>query len=138
MPNSNIASFTIQGEVLLNKCGPENLWGLNQHFPHILSTFSPHFHNKLPIPTNCQLIINHLSMFSPQIPYYSTMYQLSPHFKINILYLVPTSCQCTSSLWGECGDMLMWGKPGGNVETDLLLILLPYHSSIVGRVWGLC
>ena len=77
-------------------------------------------------------------MFPPQIPYYSTMYQLSPHIKINTLYLVPTSCQCTSSLWGECGDMLMWGKPGGNVETDLLLILLPYHSSIVGRVWGVC
>ena len=61
-------------------------------------------------------------MFPPQIPYYSTMYQLSPHFKINILYLVPTSCQCTSFLWGECGDMLMWGKPRGNVDTHLFLI----------------
>ena len=30
---------------------PENLWGLNQHFPTYYQ-FSPHFDNKFPIPTN--------------------------------------------------------------------------------------
>ena len=36
------------------------------------------------------------------------------------------------------GDMLMWGKPGENVDTNIFLILLINDSSIVGRMWELC
>ena len=36
------------------------------------------------------------------------------------------------------GNMLMWGKPGENVDTYIFLILLLNDSTIVGRMWGTC
>ena len=72
-------------EQLMDRENVGKLWGLNQHFTHILPTSPPHFNNNIPIPTNCQLLINYCTMFAPKIPHYSTIYPLSPHLKINIL-----------------------------------------------------
>ena len=131
-----------QISVLLKKCGPENLWGLNPHFPHILSTLSPHFINNVPIPTNSQLIINYLAMFSPKIPHYSTISPLSPHFKINILptvpYFVNAQVLCGEIVGTIVGTMLIWEKTGVNVDTYIFLILLLNDSTTVGRMWGTC
>ena len=103
----------------------ENLWGLNQHFPHILSILSTHFHNKRPIPRNCQLIINNLAMFLPTIPHCSTIYQLSSHYNTNILFSFPHLVNAQI----VCGENVgtMWEKPGKDVDTYLFLILLPNH-----------
>ena len=72
-------------EQLMDRENVGKLWGLNQHFTHIQPTSPPHFNNNIPIPTNCQLLINYFTMFAPKIPHYSTIYPLSPHLKINIL-----------------------------------------------------
>ena len=98
-----------------------------QHTPHILSTYSPY-----------PQIVNFWPIFSPQIPHVSTIYLLSPHFKINILSSSPHLVNAKVLSGKNVGNMLMWLKCGRNVETDLFLILLLNNSFLVGRMWGIC
>ena len=90
-------------EVVKRKCG--EFLTKNQHFPHILSTYSPHSINILPIPTNCQLLTNIFPTNSPCLNNSS----LFSNIDINIL----SSGQCKGSLWGECGEYRVGQKNVG-------------------------
>ena len=127
-PNRHPKLSTIQ---ICKFCGaPKDVWarefvGTKSTFsPHpisILPTFSPHFDNKLPIPTNYQLIVNYLSMFLTKVPHYSTIYHHFLHFKINN---ISSSCQCTRSLWGDLGDHFDVGRTWEKCR----YISLPYSA----------
>ena len=119
-----------------------SLWGKNQHFPHIIPTYSQQMINILPTTTFDQLWPNKLSYNCPCLNKFTSSYpQLNQHF-VNgpITYqLTPFSCQFLK--YGECwenvevGRMLMslvclkpnmtlsieWGECWVNVEVGRML-----------------
>ena len=126
--------FNIKIVFVTNYGAGEQMWA--REFVGTKSTFSPHSINIIPtfyqqcthphkFPINYQLFSNVFPRNSPLLNNFSTFLPLqnqhSPHS--------PIFCQCSSSLWGDCGE---------NVDIYLFLILLLNDSSIVGRMWGTC
>ena len=131
-----------------------SLWGKNQHFPHIIPTYSQQMINILPTTTFDQLWPNKLSHNCPCLNKFTSSYpQLNQHF-VNgpITYqLTPFSCQFLK--YGECwenvevGRMLMslvclkpnmtlsieWGECWVNVEVGRMLRRCWCHSSALNQ-----
>ena len=102
--------------VLVTVRGPEKMWGIF----HQKATFSPHTINILPkfwqqnprphkLSTNYPLLTN---IFPKNPTFLNNLSSFSPLSNQNSLF-GPTSCQCTGSLWEECGDYIDMGKTWG-------------------------
>ena len=102
-----------------------SLWGKNQHFPHIIPTYSQQMINILPTTTFDQLWPNKLSYNCPCLNKFTSSYpQQNQHF-VNgpITYqLTPFSCQFLK--YGEC-----WV----NVEVGRMLRRCWCHSSALNQ-----
>ena len=126
---------TLNISVLVSNCWTEKMWGICGE----KSTFSPHICNILAIKCPPQHFIKKFPTNSPSIPFKSSNSLHFTHGQINILSMGPhfinilSYAQLASCQNGWCGEYA-----GKMLILVIWLQTLHYHSSWVGRMWGIC